>query len=94
MQYISCLSNKAKEGILNEFEERGISYDEAKEFIRDFPTCQTGFPVDIEEIKTGKSGKSGKKRAPSAYNLFIGKCMKEGKPMKACAVEWRGKKGK
>ena len=40
----------------------------------------------------GGSGKrsSGKKRAPSAYNRFIGECTSGGKKtMKECAVDWK-----
>ena len=35
-----------------------------------------------------------KKRAPSAYNIFIGECMKQGKPMAQCAFEYKKKKMK
>jgi hypothetical protein len=34
------------------------------------------------------------KRKPSAYNIFMGKCMRSGKDMKACATEYREKKGR
>ena len=36
--------------------------------------------------------KQKKKRKPSAYNKFIGKCMKEGKDMKTCATEYKRSK--
>jgi hypothetical protein len=38
--------------------------------------------------KAVKSAFKEKKRA-SGYNLFIGSCMKEGKPMKECAANWK-----
>ena len=57
---------------------------------------------DLQEIKEllleilskeKSSGGARKKRAPSKYNLFIGKCMKEdGKDMKSCALEYKQKK--
>ena len=38
--------------------------------------------------------KTRKKRAPSAYNLFIGQCMKQpGKDMRTCAKEYKAQKG-
>lgn len=40
-------------------------------------------------VKLTTTMKQKKKRAPSQYNIFIGKCMKEGKNMKQCAVEYR-----
>lgn len=49
----------------------------------------------LEELKASASKSSGpagprKKRQPSKYNRFIGKCMKgTGKTMKACAVEYK-----
>ena len=33
-----------------------------------------------------------KKRRPSEYNIFMGKCMKDGKDMKTCAVEYKKSK--
>jgi len=37
--------------------------------------------------------KTRTKRAPSAYNIFIGKCMKgDGKTMKQCAVDYKKQK--
>ena len=56
---------------------------------------------DLQEIKDllleilakeEASGKTRKKRSPSKYNIFIGKCMKEGKGMKQCALEYKKKK--
>ena len=32
------------------------------------------------------------KRKPSEYNIFMGKCMRDGKDMKACAVEYKEEK--
>jgi len=36
--------------------------------------------------------KQRKKRKPSAYNQFIGQCMKQGKDMKTCATEYKRSK--
>jgi len=44
----------------------------------------------LAELEVGK--KTRKKRKPSKYNIFIGKCMKEGKGMKECAAEYKRRK--
>lgn len=59
--------------------------------------CLKNNPDNKGVTKTQKG-----KRAPSAYNIFIGKCMKgcgnDTQPcaerMKSCAVEWKSQKGK
>jgi hypothetical protein len=41
-------------------------------------------------VKLTTEMKTKRKRKPSSYNLFVGKCMKEpGKNMKVCASEYR-----
>jgi len=57
--------------------------------------CRTGQPIEL-----GKAGKVKRaKRAPSAYNIFLGQCVK-GKTgdikvrFKSCVEEWKKKKGK
>lgn len=52
---------------------------------------------DIRECKcptssSDDSKKKKKKREPSEYNIHTGTCMKTGKNMKECAVEWNKKK--
>lgn len=42
----------------------------------------------ISDLKPG-NGKKRVKRKASKYNIFIGTCMKEGKNMKQCAVEYK-----
>ena len=58
------------------------------------PDCENG-----EAIGFSKRGGGGT-RAPSAYNLYMGACIKERPPgmpvperMKSCAVEWKKRKG-
>jgi len=57
--------------------------------------CDTGKEIDICSICGVKSGR--KKRTPSKYNIFIGRCMK-GKSgpvparMKECSAEWKKNK--
>jgi len=47
----------------------------------------------VETIPCGTKG-TRKKRAPSAYNIHIGQCMKQGGSMKDCASQWSQRKGK
>ena len=44
------------------------------------------------EHQSALPGKPRKKRAPSAYNIFIGSCMKKGNSMKGCAAEYKAQK--
>lgn len=102
MQYISCLSNKLKSEIVNEFRQSGASDEKVEDFVNNLPDCGEGAPVEIGEFKPKKGGGVKTKRAPSAYNQFISKCMKAadikgtGKKassvMKQCALEWKRSK--
>lgn len=42
--------------------------------------------------KNTSSKENKSKRAPSKYNLHTSTCMKGGKSMKECAIEWNGMK--
>ena len=65
--------------------------------LKETPDCQNGGVVGLElegERGTGKEKRT--KRPPSAYNLFIGSCIKERpkdqpvpQAMKGCALRWR-----
>jgi len=46
----------------------------------------------INSIIDSGIGQKKKKRKPSAYNQFIGQCMKQGKDMKTCATEYKRSK--
>lgn len=104
MRTLSCIGPQAKSAIAEEIGRAAITETEKVElnqFLKTFPTCGTGIPIEIGEVQTGKKGKRAK-RAPSAYNLFIGQCMKGKKikafgeasgKMKECASEWRQRKG-
>lgn len=63
---------------------------EVIEHIGTIPKCEIG------HIGTGKTVVIKKKRSPSAYNLFIGDCVKEqsdDKPVKdrfsTCVINWK-----
>ena len=64
--------------------------------IKDLPTCPVGMILGLEAPEQGAGpAAAGRraKRAPSPYNLFTGKCMKEGRSMKECALEWKQRPG-
>jgi hypothetical protein len=83
-----CLGQVIKDAILDTFP--GLS-----EVIEEVPTCEQEAGIEFclnEPRESGGSGTGRKKRAPSKYNLFTGKCMKTGKGMKDCAAEWKAQK--
>ena len=45
--------------------------------------------AEIKALLVSEIGSIRRKRKPSAYNIFIGQCMKEGKNMKECALEYK-----
>lgn len=96
MKQISCFGKDVKSLLIDEI--KGDA--EVESYIKGYPTCGVGIPLELEEVR-GRGTR--KKRAPSAYNVFIGKCMKAKKikkfgeasgAMKACATEWRKIKAK
>ena len=67
------------------------SCEDIKEIVKE--TVKELFEEKLADLKAHV--KTRKKRAPSAYNIFIGKCMKgNGKTMKQCAVEYKKQKAK
>ena len=66
--------------------------------MKKLPLCGKGIPIEVEKEQT----KTKKKRAPSAYNLFIKQCfglseiksLSGGAPtkMRACGARWREQK--
>ena len=72
--------------------------------IRQTPPCSIPQTIQIQTKQEGE-GRSGRKqkREPSAYQTFIGNCLREKKiksfadapaKMKECATAWRAHKGK
>jgi len=102
-QYISCISTLAKMAILDRAKRTKLTPEEEKAIgdLVDVPVCSDDAFLKVGEVSGSKRGRTeGRaKRAPSAYNLFIGKCMKDAKiketgkkapaVMKQCAIEWR-----
>ena len=77
----SCISAKIKGLILNE-------YPSLEPVMDTIPDC-TG--DEMIKFCPTEGGTKRTKRAPSAYNIFIGACIKQGKGMKECAAEYRGR---
>jgi len=80
MSCIKCISEETKDFLLSISPEFSAT-------IEKIDICDND-----KEIEFDIDGKK-KKRKPSAYNNFIGQCMKgTGKGIKDCAVDWRSKK--
>lgn len=92
MDKCGCLPSDERElvaGILDVYAET-VDNDERADNIRKIGD-------EVKECKCPVSSsdkKKKKKREPSAYNVHTGTCMKEGKTMKECAVEWQELKKK
>lgn len=93
---LRCIRPDIKEALLAEVDHPGL---------RALPKCGDGSAIGFAMVPGGTKlvkyvpeadveAPSGprKKRAPSEYNLFIGKCMKQGEAMKACSVQWKQKR--
>ena len=66
------------------------SCENIKEIVKDI--VKELFDERLAKITT--EVKTRKKRNPSQYNIFIGKCMKGGgKTLKTCAMEYKKQKG-
>lgn len=113
MKTLSCIGPQTKSAVTEEIDRSSLSQAEKTElnqFLKNFPTCGVGIPVELQDIPTEKKGErvhrekgERPKRPPSAYNLFVKECFKDPevkrlgtapKKMKACGSKWREKKGK
>jgi len=86
---IVCMSEELKQRFLESMKKLGMP-SEVIEHIGTISKCEVG------HIGTAKVAVLKKKRAPSAYNLFIGDCVKEqsdDKPVKdrfsTCVINWK-----
>lgn len=92
MPEITCASPAVVGLISQAVKESGMSASKKhKELERwnNLSSCDDGSVIQTKARK-GKGEKG--KRAPSAYNIFTGDCMKKGKSMKQCAVDWKKQK--
>lgn len=104
-QVITCISTLAKLAIIDRAKKTKLTPEENEMVgnLADVPECSDDAFLKIGVVSGSRKGESKTKRAPSEYNLFIGKCMKEGKikkfseapsVMRSCALEWKKTKGK
>ncbi len=78
-----CIGARIKKLIIDEFP--GL-----EEVVSELPDCKKDAAIEICHVQNSGGGMR-QKRAPSAYNLHAGKCMKLGKSMKTCAQEWKNR---
>lgn len=96
---VPCLSKSIKKLLTD-----SVAEPELHKQIADMPECPKGYTLQFCPISAGggrrQHTETREKRAPSAYNVFIGSCMKskpiKGKPfgeagkfMKECAAAWK-----
>ncbi len=81
---IPCLGKDIKDAIREAIEDKATLA-----LLDKVRTCQGPEAIELCATADGKG-----KRAPSAYNIYAGNCMRVGKSLKDCAGEWqRQKKG-
>lgn len=51
--------------------------------------CECLTKAEIIQLIEETLAKNKKKRKPSEYNIFIGKCTADGDDMKTCAEKWK-----
>lgn len=94
---IVCIGTNVRTAILGQIKSRDLSAQ-----IQAIPECTLPDAMELTEVKrTRREGGERVKRAPSAYNIFIGTCMK-GKhikgfgnaapAMRECAATWKSRK--
>jgi len=87
---LTCLSPHVKE--VAQLELAKIQNPQVKaifiEILKTLVDCKDGQVIGIELQETAQKT-ARQKRAPSAYNLHVGRCMKAGNGMKECAVLWK-----
>jgi len=105
---ITCMSTLAKLSIIDRAKRTKLTPEEEEAIgdLADVPECSDDAFLKVGGVSTSRkiSTKERAKRAPSEYNIFISKCMKDAKiketgkkassVMKQCALEWKKKKGK
>ncbi len=79
-----CIGEGIKSSLLKE-------YPGLEELLDKIPTCSEALGIELCPCAEEGGGRR-RKRAPSAYNTFIGSCMKQGKGMKDCAAEYKRSK--
>lgn len=86
---IRCLRPDIKQALIKLTGDRGI---------HTLPDCEDGSAIQVTKVRGGKGGENIK-RAPSEYNIFMGKCVKEKRGditdrFRACVNEWKAQKSR
>lgn len=86
------MSDLAKGWLFAKMQKEQLSDTETEmvhKLIQEVPECSDGSLLQVKDIKERQLKE--RKRAPSEYNIFLGKCMSgEGaKPMKECVGDWK-----
>lgn len=93
---LTCISDGLRDVLLHEGRHlmNPITKRDYENSLRELPTCPVGMLLGIESAyeKGNANTKKSGKRAPSAYNTYVGTCMKQGNDMKTCAANWRKEK--
>ena len=90
---IPCLAEDFKIAINEKFKTVEVAA-----LLSGIPNCPDGQLVNFcKKTSKGSTGGGGQKRAPSAYQTFIGSCLRDKhlkgfdpEAMKDCAVKWKG----
>lgn len=79
MPCIKCISKEVKKTLID-MDDPSLSI-----IVEAIPLCESEKSIEIEEGK--------KKRKPSAYNQFVGECIRsgQGSNIKDCAALWKKK---
>lgn len=84
------MSNLAKGWLFTKMQSEQLTDKEAEmvhRLIQEVPECSDGSLLEIKDISERQV--KGRKRVPSEYNIFLGGCMKKGKTMKECVLDWK-----
>jgi len=90
---IQCMDLKLKRALVEalvKMEANDTSFDKSDylKSLKAMPDCDGEDPIEFAESSKGGTRKKSN-RPPSAYQEHTGECMREGRTMQECAVEWR-----
>ena len=93
---ITCVSSGLKKILQSELHhiEDPRQREAFEELVEAAPECPNGGILGLEVEERSPPSQKRERRRPSAYNLYIGECLKRGdRSMKQCALEWRQRRG-
>lgn len=95
-----CIGDDVRDSLLEDLASLDPGADDkvavmlASKLIEEMPSCPAGMPIGVDVGAGGGGTRTRTKRAPSAYNLFVGDCLKGGATMSECAKRWKAQKAK